>query len=227
LFKNIYKKRWIPKSEKLFVNKTVIKEKPNIKKVTKNHFITHSFIKKFWSFDNQINIFSLNKLDKSKIESHGKFGHKEKIYSDELEHYFGLIEGDLSQHHFSKQNLFKKLISLVPMNQLEIETVISFIVIHFLRNPYSFKDQFEKYCSELTIHYPNINIYETLFQNNELYEKITHNILINQWIVLKSENKMFVLADTVGFYKLEESGQIILFPISPEYCLLILPFNTI
>jgi len=138
------------------------------------------------------------------------------------------LENDVTQHPFSKQNLFEKLIHQVPMNRLEKESLIGFIVIHYLRNPYSFKKRFDELIFQNEINSENFstqNLYETIFQNNELYGEMTKNILINEWVLMKSENEAFVLPDTAVYYKKEESGQIILFPISSMYCLLITPFE--
>lgn len=230
-WEKLYTDRWIPKTNKLLDNeqKKEKKKEKTINKVNDNHFITKSFIKRYWSDENlQIVIYSKNNLSEYKKTNFGKFGKKQNIYSDKLEGYFHLLENDVTQHPFSKQNLFEKLIHQVPMNKPEKESLIGFIVIHYLRNPYSFKKRFEELISQNNINTENYStqkLYETIFQNNELYAEITKNILINKWVLMKSDNEAFVLPDTAVYYKKEERGQIILFPISPMYCLIITPFE--
>lgn len=230
-WEKLYIDRWIPTTKKLLDNQPKKQNPKSINNVNDNHFITKSFIKRYWSDENlQIVIYSKNNLSEYKKANFGKFGKKQNIYSDELEGYFHLLENDVTQHPFSKQNLFEKLIHQVPMNRLEKESLIGFIVIHYLRNPYSFKKRFEELILQNEINseeFSTQKFYETIFQNNELYAEMTKNILINSWVLMKSENESFILPDTAVYYKKEESGQIILFPISPMYCLLITPFEDV
>lgn len=230
-WEKLYIDRWIPTTKKLLDNQPKKQNPKSINNVNDNHFITKSFIKRYWSDENlQIVIYSKNNLSEYKKANFGKFGKKQNIYSDELEGYFHLLENDVTQHPFSKQNLFEKLIHQVPINRLEKESLIGFIVIHYLRNPYSFKKRFEELILQNEINsekFSTQKLYETIFQNNELYAEMTKNILINSWVLMKSENESFILPDTAVYYKKEESGQIILFPISPMYCLLITPFEDV
>lgn len=231
IWEKLYIDSWIPKTKKLLDNQPKIQKTKIINKVNDNHFITKSFIKRYWSDENlQIVIYPKNNLSEYKKANFGKFGKKQNIYSDELEGYFHLLENDVTRHPFSKQNLFEKLIHQVPMNRLEKESLIGFIIIHYLRNPYSFKKRFEELMSQNNINtekYSSQKLYETIFQNNELYAEMTKNILLNSWVLMKSENEAFVLPDTAVYYKKEEKGQIILFPISSMYCLIITPFEDV
>lgn len=230
-WEKLYIDSWTPKTNKLLDNQPKKPKQKKINQVNDNHFITKSFIKRYWSDENlQIVIYSKNNLSEYKKANFGKFGKKQNIYSDELEGYFHLLENDVAQHPFSKQNLFEKLIHQVPMNRLEKESLIGFVVIHYLRNPYSFKKRFEELMLQNEINsekFPTQKLYETIFQNTELYGEMTKNILINEWVLMKSENEAFVLPDTAVYYKKEERGQIILFPISPMYCLIITPFEDV
>lgn len=105
------------------------------------------------------------------------------------------------------------------MNQLEKESLIGFIIIHYLRNPNYFKKYFEENIINTNIEY-NVPI-ENIYKNNDLYGVLTQNILINQWYFIETKSSVFVLPDTTLFLKKEKEGHIILFPISPNYCLLI------
>lgn len=227
LFINIWDKQyliWVHKTKNLLQkeqNKEVQKTR-NPSVVNINHFITKSFIKDYWS-NNELKVNLVTKKSfKNKYCSYGKFGHQSNIYSDRLEDFFSLLEGD------AKQPL-KKLINLVPINRLEKEAIVAFIMIHYLRNPYHFKLKFEELFCEL----PNVKeytktnnsylyIYETIFKNNELYGILTKNILRNKWVLLNSEEKLFILPDTALYYNQKNDGQIIVFPISPKKCLIIL-----
>ena len=232
LFTSIWDKKysgWIQETNKLLQkeqNKAVPKTR-NPSVVNINHFITKSFIKDYWS-DNELKVNLVTKKPfKNKYCSYGKFGHQRNIYSDRIEDFFSLLESD------AKQPL-KKLINFIPINRLEKEAIVAFIIIHYLRNPYHFKSKHEGLLSNseiikeyITQNKLNIkttvrDLYESLFKNNELYRILTKNILRNKWVLLKSEEKLFILPDTALYYHQKNDGQIIVFPISPKQCLIIL-----
>lgn len=218
LYKNKYEIRWIPKSRKLVNNVKKEKKKRNIKNVDKNHFITKSFIKRYWT-NSELNIHLFNKENLiAKSLPYGKFGHKNNIYSNNLEDYFGLIESN-------SINIIEKLINIIPINIIEKNSLITFIIIHYLRNPYYFKSGIEREFFKQNMDYQSIqNYYESLFDDN-IYKKMTENIFINQWCLLKSNDSLFVLPDTSLLYMLEKDKPFIIFPISPKYCLSILPYK--
>jgi hypothetical protein len=218
IYNNKYKIRWIPKSKKLLKNTKKEFKKRNIKTVNKNHFITKSFIKKYWSNENlEIVIYNKNDLSNRK-SSFGQFGHKMNLYSNELEDYFSLTESKCI-------SIIDKIIQIIPINIVEKTSLIHFIIIHYLRNPYYFKGNFEELICSNNKNKSIQSMYETLFNNKNLYDKMTGNILLNQWCLLKSESNMFILPDTSLLYLLENNEPFIMFPISRKYCLSILPFK--
>lgn len=73
------------------------KTKLAIKEVNDNHFIPKSFIRKYWSKNENIRRNTIKgSVITSKEIPFSQWGFVKNLYSDRLEAYFGLIEGDAS-----------------------------------------------------------------------------------------------------------------------------------
>jgi len=224
----LYNERWKKKSE-AFIEKdknpkpTKISPKP----VEDNHFIPKSFIKRYWSSGQHVFKFAKipnNKIKKSKIGI-GQWGFAKNLYSDHLEAYFALLEGDALRP-------IEMLLNVEPLNRPQRESLIGFIVIQKLRNP-----QFMK-----TLNYQMIpvvasgvgggkendkeymrSVYETLYQQNEFYDKLARPILYSKWVVVRFKEPIFVLPDTCNIFGKYDTYQYVIMPLTPTDCLVVLP----
>ena len=225
----IYNERWKPKTEaaiKREASPNVVKLTPQ--KVEDNHFVPKSFIKGYWSENDSIFRFTKNangEFTKDK-KSFGQWGYVKNLYSDKLEAWFGLLEGDAERP-------LKMLLNVEPLNRPQRESLVGFIVIQRLRNPH-FMDALEHQMKPIVADEVGGNcendpdymrlVYETLFANNEFYDKLAGPIYRNEWVMVRSNNSEFVLPDTCNIFGTHADNQYVVMPITPKVCLIVLPF---
>lgn len=92
-----YTERWKPKTEAALRKEKKQKRTSIVpKRVEENHFIPKSFIKRYWSEGQFIyrTIKGPEGLDEKIKTPVGSWGFRPNLYSDHLEAYFGLLEGD-------------------------------------------------------------------------------------------------------------------------------------
>lgn len=223
-----YHERWKLKTRAaLEKEKTPPKKNPlKIKKVDDNHFIPKSFIKNYWSKNGIIrkNIISSEAITFKDI-SFGQWGFLKNLYSDWLEAYFGLVEGDASIP-------IKKILKFEILNRPQKNNLIGFIVIQRLRNPYFIESHnaLIKPLIEKNLGSEKANdtdyarlLYESIFNNNEIYQKISKPLRENQWVIIRSPNEAIILPDTCNVFTNTNDIPLIVVPISVSDCLAILP----
>lgn len=224
----LYNERWKKKSE-AFLAKD---EKPKITKISPkpvedNHFIPKSFIRRYWSSGQHV--FKFTKIANSKIKKAklglGQWGFAKNLYSDYLEAYFGLLEGDAVRP-------MEMLLNVEPLNRPQRESLIGFMVIQRLRNP-QFMDALK--CQMIPIVASEVgggkehdekymrSVYETLYQQNDFYDKLARPILYSKWVVVRSEEPIFVLPDTCNIFGKHDECQYVIMPFTPTDCLVVLP----
>ena len=126
------------------------------------------------------------------------------------------------------------LLSVEPLNRPQRESLVGFIVIQRLRNPH-FMDSLKLQMKPIVADgvgggreddpgYMR-QAYETLFLNNEFYGKLAGPIYRNEWAMVKSNDSEFVLPDTCNIFGTHGGGQYVVMPITPKYCLFVLPFS--
>lgn len=223
-----YNERWKMKSE-AYVQKEKNPKKIKIipKPVEDNHFIPKSFIKRYWASGQ--NVFRFIKVANGKVEKNkiglGQWGFAKNLYSDHLEAYFGLLEGDAVSP-------MQMLLNVEPLNKPQRESLIRFMVIQRLRNP-----QFMNALKYLMI--PVIasevgggkehdeeymrSVYETLYQQNDFYNKLARPILYSKWVVVRSEEPKIILPDTCNIFGKYDECQYVIMPFTPTDCLVVLP----
>lgn len=179
----LYRQRWKPKSlAALAKEKNPKKNKIFPKLVERNHFIPKSFIKKYWS--EQQSVFR-NRKDETlgsvsmKAIPLGSWGYEQKLYTDYLEAYYGLVEGDAVRP-------IEMILNSIPLNDPQKKSLVGFIVIQYLRNPlYVHKlrklmEPIVAACEEgdrsQDDNYMR-KLYEALYSENELYDIIARPVL--------------------------------------------------
>ena len=225
-----YRERWSPKSlTALERDKTPRKPMHRSPKpVEKNHYIGKSFIRKYWSTNGQIKRWRKNVSGEyvpNRPEPFGKWGHQKNLYSDKLEDYFGLVEGDAAIP-------LEKLLNSILLNYPQREALVGFLMIQQLRNPLFVsslqaamkpvvdaledkrKSEDDKYMQA---------VYETLYKNNDFYDTIARPIFWNTWVLVESKAG-FVLPDTWGVLQMEpEFEPFYCAPLTPSICFVSLP----
>ncbi|HBP6900942.1 TPA: DUF4238 domain-containing protein [Legionella pneumophila] len=224
-----YKERWEPKSlYKLQKEQSPKQNTLATKKVYDNHFISKSFIKRHWSFNNEIFIYKRDKsnfiaLPKKKFS---QWGFLKNFYTDRLEAYYQLIEGDAYEP-------LKMLIEGQLLNMPQKLALIGFIIIQHIRNP-SFLNQLnnhmkpiiEKHVGKASAEDPEYykKLNEYLYADNAVYEKMARPFITNQWVILKTENPTFILPDTFCYFGNYKDAPFKVIPLSNVTCLIILPW---
>lgn len=226
-YENIWQKlmqdRWKPRTKRLLENKSRKAHITDIPHVDTNHFITRSFIKKYWQKDNYIllHIRQENGIFSQRTRLFSQWGKKNGLYSDNLEHYFGLLEGDSSKP-------IEMILKMIPLNEQQKESLIAFIVIHYFRNPFVMTGIKKSLALQEGIKDLNdsklAQAYERIFKSNDFYSIVTNNLLENKWVIIRSKISCFPLSDcpaVVGKYKNDRSYMI--FPLTPKEVFIILP----
>jgi hypothetical protein len=68
-------------------------------------------------------------------------------------------------------------------------------------------------------------VYETLYEDNEFYDRVARPVFQNRWVVVRSDTPDFVLPDTCNIFGQHEGSQYVIMPITPKDCLIVMPFK--
>jgi len=224
-----YRERWEPKTEATLKNDNAGTKKTKIvpQKVEENHFIPKSYIKKYWSEGQYVyKGIKTPSGGEQKIRTPlGNWGFRRNLYSDHLEAYFGLLEGDAAKP-------VEMLLKVEPLNRPQREALIGFIVIQRIRNPH-FTESLAKSMSPLVANEIGEEkakdraymqqVYETLYSQNEFYDKIARPILFSRWVVVRSVTPDFLLPDVCNLFGSYQDRQYVFMPLTPTDCLVVLP----
>jgi hypothetical protein len=225
-----YNERWKPKTEAaLRKEKNPKKKTITPKAVEDNHFIPKSFIKKYWS-EGQIvyrNIKTPEGLEEKKGTPLGSWSFRKNLYSDSLEAYFGLLEGDAVRP-------IQMMLDMEPLNRPQREALIGFIVIQRIRNPH-FMESLKRSVAPVVASEVGAdkaederymrNVYETLYSQNEFYDKLARPIMYSRWVIVRSETPDFVLPDVCNLFGYHEGRQYVFMPLTPKDCLVVIPID--
>lgn len=220
------KERWEPKSAKAIERDKNPKE-PSIlpvKPVTKNHFIPLSFIRDYWSWDGFVRRWRKKPPGawSSALRPFGQWGYGHKLYSDWLEAYLSLLEGDATRP-------IKKLLAVEPLNDPEQNAVVAFLIIQLLRNPRFIEVVHAGMIPMIAKlgHGDDPDMltksYEAMFRNNELYDLLARPIKWSRWAIVRSEKPVFVLPDRFCLQGAWMDGLRIIAPLTPNACFVTLP----
>jgi hypothetical protein len=222
-----YHERWKLKTRSALVKENKPKKtKFIIKEVNDNHFIPKSFIRKYWSKKGNIRRNTITGTTiTSKNIPFSQWGFVKNLYSDRLEAYFGLIEGDASIP-------IQKVLNVEPLNYPQKKALIGFIVIQRFRNPAFIKSYTKSLSPKVIEHYGvdkandpshQREIYESLYNNNDAYAKVAQPLNQNQWVLIRSPNNKILLPDICNIFSNVSNGVFIVVPLTYKDCLFILP----
>ncbi|MGY4225070.1 hypothetical protein ACVMIH_002431 [Bradyrhizobium sp. USDA 4503] len=215
--------RWRPKSKKALEREATPRiGKLAVKRVEKNHFIPRSFIRDYWAIDGQVLRWRrVNDGWSSASRSFGKWGYQSNLYSDRLEAYFGLLEGDA-------KTPIQMLLEWKPLNEPQRNALVGFLIIQILRNPTFIKGLHHTLSTE-RIELGHIDremmrkAYETLYSNNDIYHQLAHPVTWSRWALVKASLPLFVLPDTFCVYRDLGDGLRLITPLTPRVCFVTLP----
>lgn len=216
--------RWKPKSAKAIAGDKKSRQPTlAVKPVGKNHFIPRWFIRDNWAVGDKV--LRWRRSEKGWVSSpwgFGKWGYAHNLYSDRLEAYFGLLEGDAKEP-------IERLLDTKPLNSPQCEAFVGFLIIQLLRNPQFIefvRRGIDPVIAELG-HSDDPQMlskaYETIFQNNDLYHRLAHPVMCSRWAIVRSEAPVFVLPDTFGIRGLTSDGLRLIVPLTPTACFVTLP----
>lgn len=218
------KERWQPKSAKALDKEA--NPKPAtlaVKAVEKNHFIPRWFIRDNWTTNDRIRRWRQTEDGwTSTWAGLGEWGYRHKLYSDPLEAYFGLLEGDAKRP-------IQMLLETNPLNIPQREALIGFLIIQVLCNPHIMA-AVERALAPIIADLgcgddPEMprKAYETLFRNNEFYHTVSHPVMWSPWAIVRSERPVFVLPDTFSARTGTPDGMRLIAPLTPTACFVTLP----
>lgn len=224
----LYNERWKRKSESFSEKeKNPKKTKINPKPVEDNHFIPKSFIRRYWSCGQHV--YKFMKLENGEFKKDriglGQWGFVKNLYSDYLEAYLGLLEGDAVKP-------MEMLLNVEPLNRPQRESLIGFVIVQRLRNPHFMNTlcrhmipvvAAEVGCGKEDDETYMRSVYESLYRQNEFYNKLAKPIMYSKWVVVRSGQPIFVLPDTCNIFGKYNGEQYVIMPITPNDCLIVLP----
>jgi hypothetical protein len=210
--------RWGPQTERALEReanprKTTLPIKP----VEKNHFIPRWFIRDHWAEDSEVTIWRRNGDAWGKLHRNfGKWGFRPRLYSDRLEAYLSLYDGDA-------KDLVSMLLERRPLNQPQRTSWVSFLVVQVIRNPF-FIDallqeppEARQIAGESKPITPQ-ELYEALYDNNEFYDAMARPLMWSRWAIVRSEAPLFVLPDRFCAHGGVEQDFRIIVPLTPHEC---------
>lgn len=224
-----YSERWEPKTRAMLEREKNPKTTKLVRKeVHTNHYIPKSFLRTYWAAAND-KVLRFRRADSGDFTqdaiSFGRWGHRENLYGDRLEAYFGLIEGDALP-------CIEKLLRVEPLNMPQKQALVGFIVIQWLRNPH-FMSRMNKMMKPVVEKEVGLaksedaaymrSVYETLYQNNRFYDQVARPILWSRWVVVRSQCADFVLPDTSVVMGTADTQSYAFVPLTPTDCLIVLP----
>jgi hypothetical protein len=126
------------------------------------------------------------------------------------------------------------LLNVEPLNAPQREALVGFIVIQRLRNPHFIKS-LERAIVPVVISEVGAEkaedkeymraVYETLYEQNDFYDKLARPIIYSRWVVVRSENPEFLLPDVCNLFGIYENKQYVVMPLTPSDCLIVLPIE--
>ena len=216
--------RWKPKTEKAMEREKNPKQTNlAVKPVERNHFIARWFIRKYWAIDERIWRWRRRNGEwTSDSLGPGQWGYRHNLYSDRLEAYFGLLEGDARRP-------IEMLLATHPLNEPQRQSLVGFLVIHFLRNPY-FIQALEQALTPVIAklgHAEDTEMprkaYESLYRNDEFYHRIANTMRMSPWAIVRSDQPVFVLPDTFAARTSRLEDMRLIAPLTPYACFVTLP----
>lgn len=224
IWAKLMEQRWKPKSQKATERDASPRQpKAAIKPVGKNHYIPRWFIRDHWAVDGKVMRWRRAGSGwKGALRGFGKWGFGHNLYSDRLEAYMALIEGDAKKP-------IEMLLDTRPLNGPQRQSLVGFLIIQILRSPFfadAIRQQLISVLAELGYDdSPEMaaKTYEALYSENDFYHKLAHPVMWSRWALIKASRPVFVLPDTFGARSELGDGMRMIVPLTPTICFVTLP----
>jgi hypothetical protein len=215
--------RWLPKSRKALDRETTppAPTKLSVMPVRDKHFISRWFIRDHWAEGPNTTRWRKSQGGWSRKQIlFGSWGHRQGLWSDRLETYFGLLEGDA-------KSPLQMLLAVEPLNQPQQLAFVAHLVVHILRNPsfveglrHHMRDMLENAAAERSVAFDDMarTAYETLYGNNEIYDAYARPLLWSEWAIVSSTEPVFVLPDTFCARGAVDGTPRVFAPLTPYKC---------
>jgi hypothetical protein len=150
----------------------------------------------------------------------GSWGHEEGLYSDHLEDWFSLIEGDAEEP-------IRKILGLFPLNEPENLSFLGYLIVQKMRNPTYRKKIID---GSLPVSIRTVGnekaqdpifqraAYETIFRDNKLYDQISRPLLWSRWVNVRVKKPVFILPDTFCIMTAVGDRKVLIAPLTPTAC---------
>lgn len=223
VWSRLLNERWLPKSRAALERETNPKPRRlSLKPVGKNHFIPLWFIRDHWSFDGRVTRWR-READGwvSRRRSFGEWGFRHNLYSDDIEAYLGLIEGDAKRP-------IQMLLATEPLNQPQRLALVAFLVVQILRSPFlieRLEQQLMPLLAELGGEGEGLtarDVYSSLYAS-DLMDRLGHPFMWSRWALVTTSSPMVVLPDTFGARADLGDGLRMIAPLTPSVCFVTMP----
>lgn len=224
IWARLMEQRWKPKTQKAFERDANPRQpKPAIKPVGKNHYIPRWFIRDHWAVDGKVMRWRRTDIGwKGALRGFGRWGFGHKLYSDRLEAFMALIEGDAKRP-------IQMLLDTRPLNIPQRQSFVGFLIVQILRSPFfadAIREQLISVLAELGYDdSPEMaaKTYEALYSDNDFYNKLAHPVMWSRWALVSASTPLFVLPDTFGARSELGDGLRMIVPLTPTLCFVTLP----
>ncbi len=219
--------RWVPKSRKA-LDREASPPPPRpiaVKPVADKHFISKWFIRDHWAQGQTATRWRRAGDGWSRATiPFGRWAYRQHLWSDRLEAYFALIEGEAKRP-------VQMLMRTIPLNPPQIQAFVAYLVIHFVRNPRLIRAMWGAAAGDLqdpasiglSVEDMVQHVFDELFTDHELYSTFGGPLISSQWAIVRSPEPVFVLPDTFcAFGHVGEAFRVIA-PLSPQMCFVTLP----
>ena len=126
------------------------------------------------------------------------------------------------------------LLKVKPLNGAQRKALIYFIVFQKLRNPHLIESVKKSLVQSFTLEKKLdkssddqylTSVYESLYNNSNLYRDMIYPLLYSEWVIVRASNPEFVLPDVCNVFGNYENEKYVLMPLTPTDCLIILPIR--
>jgi len=162
----------------------------------------------------------------AKIRPVRKWGKEDFLYSQGLERYFSLVEGDAKRP-------YEKLISMMPLNESERRYWIAYLACQMYRTPAYIARHLPGLKSIVVrrrIQYPTdtANLrraYETLFTDSRIFTQVYRLLTARQWEMWSAPGPDFIRADEPFLVhgSTRRNDWMLLYPVTPQKCFVVGP----
>ncbi len=190
---------------------------------TRRMHYSPAFSNKHWASAGKLRVYTLG-VDgtvRSKDVPARSWGRESFLYSQELEHWFSLVEGDAGEP-------YKKLLDMVPLNEDETKRWVAYLAVQWMRTPAFILRMLRKvsrFVTEQSLDFPTDTgslrrAYETLFSNNRMYAEVYRRLVGRRW-------EMWRTAPDPGFIRPDEVILVtsgggrswrLVYPMTPTHC---------